>query len=73
VPFVFLCAFLWQEPSLVIVVASFPDHGDFLDRHVAQMSLVVAQVEHAGLDFQYLSTQTRSAAAEDVDLSADKS
>jgi hypothetical protein len=57
----------------MLIVASFPDNNDLVDRHVARLTIIVSQVQHAALDLQYLPSQTRSATAEHIDLLAYKS
>ena len=54
------------------VVAGFPDGDDLIDRDVAVLSVIVAQVQHARFHFQHVTTHARRAAAVNVDLLPDE-
>ena len=71
--------FLWllvvgrrDEARAVVIVARFPDGDDLVDRDVAVLPVIIAQVQHARFHLQHLTTHARRAAAVDVDLLPDE-
>lgn len=56
----------------MVIVACFPDYDDLIDRDVALLPVIVAQVQYSGFHFQHLTAQARSATAVNVDLLPDK-
>jgi hypothetical protein len=57
----------------MVIVACFPDCDDLVDRDVAVLSVIIAQVQHARFNFQHFTTHARRAAAVNVDLLPDES
>lgn len=76
-PYVPFCGLLcWRHGNktrAVIIVARFPDNDDLIGRYVAEVTIIVAKMQHAAFDLQHLASQTRRAAAVHIDLLADKS
>jgi len=63
---------LWHEAGAVFVGARFPDGDDLVDGDIALLAIVVAKMQDAHFHFEYVSTQTRAGAAENIDLLADQ-
>lgn len=65
---------IWRrdEAGFMGVVARFPDGDDLIDRDVAVLSVIIAQVQHAGFNFQHVTTHARCTAAVNVDLLPDE-
>jgi hypothetical protein len=61
-----------DEACFMGVVAGFPDGDDLVDRDVAVISFIIAQVQHAGFHFQHFTAHARRAAAVNVDLLPDE-
>jgi len=62
----------WHESGAMVVVASFPNDDNLINRYVAQVTLVVTQVDHTHFNLEHFTAQARRAAAEDIDLLTDK-
>lgn len=56
---------------MAILVALFPNGRDLVDGDVADVSVVVLQMEHVTFDFDNLTAETRRASAEHVDFAID--
>ena len=61
-----------DEAGAVVIVTCFPDDDDLLDRDVAILPVVIAQVQHTGFYLQHFTAQTRRPTAVDIDLLPDK-
>ena len=61
-----------NETRGVIIVTCFPDYDDLVDRDVAVLSFIIAQVQHAGFHLQYFTTHARRATAVNVELLPDE-
>jgi len=57
---------------MVGVVTRFPDRDDLVDRDVAILPFIVAQVQHTRFHLQHFTTQARRATAVKVDLLPNK-
>ena len=76
----FLCL-LWlllsvwrrDEAGSMVIVACFPNGDDLVDRDVAVLSVIIAQVQHARFHFQHFTTHARRATAINVKLLPDES
>jgi len=74
-----LLCFLWllsvwrrDEAGAMVVIACFPDYDDLVDRDVAVLPVIIAQVQHARFHLQHVTAQTRRTTAVNVDLLPDK-
>ena len=63
---------MWHEAGAVFVVARFPDHDDLVYGDIAVFAVVVAQMQDARFYLENFTTQTRSGAAENINLLADQ-
>jgi hypothetical protein len=66
------CALGFEYKSrMAILVVLFPNGGDLVDGDVAQVIVIVFQVEHAALDFDNFAAEARRASAKHVDFAID--